>query len=288
VEAIRESLIEAVIAGASEVIRTKLAGAVQANYKDSTELVTAADHASDAAMRKVLESRLRAIDPAITLMLEESGGAPVPGPKEVGGDPIDGTNPFACGASTYSIQAHYLEHDVPQIGVIFQPEVFLPLAEELNCVGRLTWAVRGEGVFTRRSMWTGWGFDQSADQPFKRRSYPPTKRFVSCIPVSARMKPEEREQVRRILESDLVSVTTGVGGAGANVMLIVFGGQQVYANFGAGLDLDLIPPQVIAEETGLTVWGTDRKPPRWTTRKQPVLFAPNAGVAERFLAAAGF
>jgi hypothetical protein len=40
---------------------------------------------------------------------------------------------------------------------------------------------------------------------------------------------------------------TGTGGAGGNVMMATLGGQHVYAN-GAGDDLDLIPPQVIAEE----------------------------------------
>lgn len=61
-----------------------------------------------------------------------------------------------------------------------------------------------------------------------------------------------------------------------------------YENFGAGEDLDLIPPQVIAEEAGLTVWGTDRKPPVWKIRKQPMVVAPSGEITERFLAAAGF
>ena len=60
----------------------------------------------------------------------------------------------------------------------------------------------------------------------------------------------------------------------------------VYANFGAGEDLDLIPPQVIAHEAGLTVWGLDRKLPVWHVRKQPFIVAPNDEIAERFLQAA--
>ena len=69
-------------------------------------------------------------------------------------------------------------------------------------------------------------------------------------------------------------------------MMVLFGGQHVYANFGAGEDLDLIPPQVIAIEAGLTVWGVDRKPPVWHVRKQPFVIAPNEEIAERFLRAA--
>ncbi len=71
------------------------------------------------------------------------------------------------------------------------------------------------------------------------------------------------------------------------MMLALFGGQHVYANLGAGEELDLAPPQVIAEEAGMTVWGTDRTPPRWTVRKQPCVFAPSDEIAEKFLQAAG-
>src|SRR5579871_3407965 len=133
-------------------------------------------------MRRILESRLPEIDPAISIMLEESGGAPVPGPKEVGADPLDGTNHFACGGCWYSVQAHYLEDGVPKIGVVFQPEVFLPLDEDARCIGRLTWAIRGEGAFSRRSQLSDKGFELSAPRVLKRKQYTETKRFVACVP----------------------------------------------------------------------------------------------------------
>ena len=287
-EQIRRVLADAVIAGAAEVLRVKTSGQLAASYKDATELVTAADQASDAAIRQVLESRLPSIDPEITIVLEESGGAALPGRKEVGADPLDGTNPFACGASSYSIQAHYLEDGSPVIGVLFQPELFLPLDPVEGCTGRLTWAIHGEGAFQQRSRYADGHFEFGSQRAVRRNSYPETRRFVSCIPLTARMKPDEKERVLRILESGLISVSTGVGGAGANIMMTIFGGQQVYANFGAGLDLDLIPPQVIAEEAGLTVWNINRERPHWTTRKQPVIVAPNARVAELFLSAARY
>lgn len=285
---IRDVITAAVVAGAAEVIRIKRSGELNASYKDATELVTSADQASDAAIRQILEARVPAIDPSISLVLEESGGAAQPGRREVGADPLDGTNHFACGGTWYAVQGHYLEDGVPLIGVVFQPEVFVPSDEDDGCQGRLSWATRGEGAFTRRSRLSANGFELGPPRPIERKRFPETQRFVACIPQSARMTPEERERVRRILDSGLVAVTTGVGSAGANIMLTIFGGQQVYANFGAGLDLDLIPPQVIAEEAGLTVWGTDRKSPRWLSRKQPVIVAPSPGVAELFLRAAGF
>jgi photosystem II stability/assembly factor-like uncharacterized protein len=60
------------------------------------------------------------------------------------------------------------------------------------------------------------------------------------------MTPAERDRTKKVYDSGIISSTTGTGGAGGNVMMTILGGQHVYANFGAGEDLDLIPPQVIA------------------------------------------
>ena len=128
---------------------------------------------------------------------------------------------------------------------------------------------------------------RSQAQTLKATPRPTTRNFVSCVPLSTKMAKEEWNCARRVIESGLVSATTGVGGAGGNVMLALFGGQHVYANLGASEELDLAPPQVIAEEAGMTVWGADRKSPVWTVRKQPCVFAPTDEIAERFLAAAG-
>ena len=56
----------AVLAGAREVIATRLAGKVEASYKDEKELVTTADQKSDAAILAVFQERLPAIDPEIS------------------------------------------------------------------------------------------------------------------------------------------------------------------------------------------------------------------------------
>ena len=285
---IRDVLFDAVLSGALEVIQVKRSGEWNAAARDATELVTTADQLSDAAILSVFHARLPQIDSEISFYLEESGHHGLSSAKEVGADPLDGTNHFICAGTSYSVQAHYVEDGVPQIGVVFQPEVFLPLEETDRCLGRIVSAIRGEGAFMQRSEFAVDHFELNASRQVHRKLAPETKRFVACIPVSARMLPDERDRVRSIIGSDIVSVTTGVGGAGGNVMLTVFGGQQVYANFGAGLDLDLIPPQVIAVEAGLTVWGIDRKAPLWHVRKQPFLVAPSPQIAELFLAAAGY
>jgi len=284
---IQDVLIAAVLSGAREILIARRAGNVEASYKDAKELVTTADRNSDAAILAVFQSRLHAIDAEISFHLEESGVTGTAGAKIAGADPLDGTNHFAAGGTSYSVMAHYVEDGVPLIGVVFQPEVFVPLAETENCVGRLVYAVRGRGAFVRRSEFRADAFHLGEPRRAMRRSDQQTRTFVACVPFGSKMDAEGRERAARVYASGIIAATTGVGGAGGNVMLSIFGGQHVYANFGAGEDLDLIPPQVIALEAGLTVWGLDRTPPVWNVRKQPFVVAPNPEIAERFLQAAG-
>ena len=88
-------LTDAVVAGARAVVYERLHGQVAARYKTAAELVTNADDASDRAMRAVLEPRLAAIDPSISLRLEESGSSGDQARRHVGADPLDGTSHFA-------------------------------------------------------------------------------------------------------------------------------------------------------------------------------------------------
>lgn len=286
IDGILDVLTQACLAGAREVLAVRRSGEVSARYKDAKELVTDADHRSDEAIRTLFASSLPAMDDSITFTLEESGSSGPRGARWVGADPLDGTSHFACGGHFYAVQAHYVENGVPQAGVVFQPEAYLPLAETPRCIGRISYAVRGSGAFFESTEYTGDGFLRTRRRALQKPVQPAAKSFVCCVPFSTKMTPEEKSRALRVIESGLIAVTTGLGGAGANVMMTLFGGQQVYANFGAGEDLDLIPPQVIAEEAGMTVWGMDRQPPQWHQKKQPFLVAPNAAIAEAVLQAA--
>lgn len=285
---IADVLIQAVLAGGAQVLDARRTGSIDAMYKDATELVTEADQRSDTAMANVFSSQLQRIDSSISFRLEESGLSGAEGTHWVGADPLDGTNHFAAGGAFYSVQAHYVEDGIPLVGVVFQPEIYLPFSESAQCLGRLAYAIRLQGAQTERTEFTGHGFIRGTARKIEKPPLVKTRNYVSCVPVSTKMNDSERQRAQRVIESGIVSSSTGVGGAGGNIMLAAFGGQHVYANFGAGEDLDLIPPQVIAEEAGLTVWGTDRKSPVWKIRKQPVVVAPADQIAERFLVAAGF
>jgi len=286
-EKILAVLVRAVVAGAAAVIGVRRSGELRTWLKTARELVTAADESSDAAILSVFRTELTAIDPTISFHLEESGRRGDGDSKWAGADPLDGTNHFACGGNLYAVQAHYVEAGLPLAGVVFQPEVYLPLSESPAPVGRLAAATRGSGATVRRSRFVHGQFRLGAARPIERMQLPEPSGYVACVPFSGKMSDGERQIVRRVQESGLIAVTTGAGGAAANVMMAIFGGHHVYANFGAGEDLDLIPAQVIAIESGLTVWGTDRRPPVWNARKQPFIVAPDPGTAEKFLTAAG-
>jgi 3'-phosphoadenosine 5'-phosphosulfate (PAPS) 3'-phosphatase len=284
---IQDVLAEAVLAGAAEVVRTRRSGAIDARFKDASELITEADTRSDAAMLAVFNARREALDPSISLRLEESGVVGEPGVRRIGADPLDGTSHFASGGNLYSVQAVYIEDGVPTVAVIFQPELYLPLSETPRCSGRFVSAIRGKGALVRRTEFREDGFHLEAARPVRVAPEGGRRTIVACVPITSKMKPDERALAQNVYASGIVGAMTGTGNAGGNVMMIVFGGQDVYANFGAGEELDLAPPQVIAEEVGLTVWGLDRRPPVWHVRKQPFVVARSPEMAERFLSAAG-
>lgn len=284
---IRDILLDAVLAGGVEILTVQRRGRVAAQYKDATEIVTEADRASDAAILAIFQQRFPAIDPSISFHLEESGVTGTPGRRRVGADPLDGTAHFAAGGNLYSVQAHYIEDGVPLVGVILQPEVFVPLDVSGRPLGRLVSAIQGQGAVVRRTEFDGDRFQLSDARPVVKKPLPKTRTFIGCVPMTGKMSPAERALARNVHDSGMLGGMTGTGGAAGNILMMVFGGQQIYCNFGAGDDLDLAPGQVIAEEAGLTVWAPDRRPPVWHVRKQPVIVAPDAEVAELFLKAAG-
>ena len=138
-----EILSSAVMCGAAEVLASRQEGRLEISYKESDELVTIADRRSDAVIRSIFEAQLPALLPGISFHLEESGGPDILTSRRAGADPLDGTDHFAAGGNSYCIQAYYVEDGVPRIGVILQPEVFLPLAESTECIGRLVYATKG-------------------------------------------------------------------------------------------------------------------------------------------------
>src|SRR5688572_27442911 len=108
-ERMRSVLIDAVVAGASQVLDVRGDVVNTRRYKANRELVTLADERSDAAMSAVFAARLVRVAPGVGWHLEEWGRRhAVDAAAWVGGDPLDGTHPFASGGTQYCVQAHYL------------------------------------------------------------------------------------------------------------------------------------------------------------------------------------
>jgi fructose-1,6-bisphosphatase/inositol monophosphatase family enzyme len=103
------------------------------------------------------------------------------------------------------------------------------------------------------------------------------------VSISVKMTPEERGRAIRLLGDPIVGATAGTGSAGGNILMAVFGGLDLYVNFGAGNELDIAPGQVIAQEAGLAVRTVGGRPPIWDRFKQPVVVAPSAALADRVL-----
>lgn len=287
-ERMRKVLNDAVVAGASEILDVRGDGSTTRRYKANHELVTLADERSDAAMSAVFAERLARVAPNVGWHLEESGRRyAADAAAWVGADPLDGTHPFASGGTQYCVQAHYLEAGVPLVGVVFQPEIHLPLDRRSGAVGRLAWAIRGGGAFVQRSTYRRRSFTLGRAQAIAVRPRRPPRAMTACVSIGVKMTPDERGRAIRLLSDPLVGATAGTGSAGGNILMAVFGGLDLYVNFGAGNELDIAPGQVIAQEAGLAVRTVGGRPPVWDRWKQPVVVAPSAALADRVLRIGG-
>ena len=176
---------------------------------------------------------------------------------------------------------------MPLVGVIFQPEVHLPLDGRSGAIGRLVWAIRGGGAFVQRSTWRRRSFTLGRSRAIAVRPRRPPRALTACVSIGVKMTPDERARAIRLLSDPIVGATAGTGSAGGNILMAVFGGLDLYVNFGAGNELDIAPGQVIAQEVGLAVRTVGRCPPVWDRWKQPVVVAPSAALADRVLRIGG-
>jgi 3'-phosphoadenosine 5'-phosphosulfate (PAPS) 3'-phosphatase len=197
-EEILNVLTSAVTLGGAQKLDVRRHRTVDAEYKTTKELVTTADKKSDAAILSVFLARLPGIDPAISFELEESGPFGRASNKRVGADPLDGTNHFAAGGNLYSVQAHYLEEGLPLVGVVFQPEAYLPLEETNQCVGRIAFAIHGQETYMRRSLYKDPGFEFGDARPLTKQHLVKTQSYVACVPLSTKMSFRERECAVRV------------------------------------------------------------------------------------------
>jgi myo-inositol-1(or 4)-monophosphatase len=105
---------------------------VTVKYKGEIDLITEADHASEALILK----RIRSAYPDYAILSEESGASANASPKIWIADPLDGTTNFAHGLPIFSVTLALMVNDLIEVGATYDP-----IYDELYT------AQRGQGAY---------------------------------------------------------------------------------------------------------------------------------------------
>jgi len=107
----------ATVREAGAVLRDYYRSGVTIKYKGEIDLITEADHASEAL---ILE-RIRAAYPDCAILSEESGASANTSPYVWIADPLDGTTNFAHGLPIFSVTLALMVNDVIEVGATYDP-----------------------------------------------------------------------------------------------------------------------------------------------------------------------
>src|SRR5512143_333386 len=102
---------------AGNVLRDYYRSGVTVKYKGEIDLITEADHASEA----LILSRIRSVYPDCAILSEESGASANTSSAVWIADPLDGTTNFAHGLPIFSVTMALLVNDVIEVGVTYDP-----------------------------------------------------------------------------------------------------------------------------------------------------------------------
>ncbi len=114
------------------LLRDYYRNGVTVKYKGEIDLITEADHASEA----LILNRIRSTYPACAILSEESGASANSSPYMWIADPLDGTTNFAHGLPIFSVTLALVVDDVIEVGVTYNP-----IYDELYT------AQRGQGAY---------------------------------------------------------------------------------------------------------------------------------------------
>ncbi len=122
----------ATVREAGAVLRDYYRNGVTVKYKGEIDLITEADHASEALILK----RIRSAYPDCAILAEESGASANSSPYMWIADPLDGTTNFAHGLPIFSVTLALLVNGAIEIGATYDP-----IYDELYT------AQRGQGAY---------------------------------------------------------------------------------------------------------------------------------------------
>ena len=149
-------------------------------------------------------------------------------------DPIDGTRGFARKNGEFSVMIGFVEKGVIGVGVVAQP-----------AVGRLTYAVRGQGC---------WRLDGDSTTPQRCQVTPIAESAKSTLTQSRSRDPNRRSRwVEAIGPARIVESYS----AGIKLALIARGEADIYLNtYEAFHDWDICAGHILVSEAGGQVTGT--------------------------------
>jgi myo-inositol-1(or 4)-monophosphatase len=122
----------ATVQEAGAVLRDFYRTGVTVKYKGEIDLITEADHASEA----LILNRIRSAYPDCAILAEESGASANSSPYVWIADPLDGTTNFAHGLPIFSVTVALLVNGVIEVGATYDP-----IYDELYT------AQRGQGAY---------------------------------------------------------------------------------------------------------------------------------------------
>jgi myo-inositol-1(or 4)-monophosphatase len=107
----------ATVREAGAVLRDYYRSGVTVKYKGEIDLITEADHASEA----LILNRIRSAYPDCAILAEESGASASPSAALWIADPLDGTTNFAHGLPIFSVTLALMVNGVLEVGATYDP-----------------------------------------------------------------------------------------------------------------------------------------------------------------------
>lgn len=201
---------------------------------------------ADAESQELILQFLRRAFPGDALCAEEETptlkGVPHVGPRLWIIDPIDGTRGFARKNGEFSVMVAFVDAGQPAVGVVLEP-----------ARGRLTYAVRGGGCWTR----------DGGGEP-KRCHVSPTTELTASTLIQSRSRDPgvPSGQVEALKPAKVIEVYS----AGLKLVLVARGEGDVYVNrYLAFHDWDICAGHILVTESGGTVTGLNGEEIKYNT-----------------------
>ena len=226
---------------AGEVIMSIYETDFDITQKSDSSPVTEADEKAEAL---ILEA-LRAIDPDLVLMAEESvaaGHTPEHGDRFALIDPLDGTKEFVNKRGEFTVNIAIIEHGTPVMGVVYAPAL--------------------ERLFVAEDRFTAWEAPAQPGAPVPNESARKLLRIrktpdagITAIASKSHRSEETNSFLNLFNVADIISA-----GSSLKFCLVAAGEADLYPRHGRTMEWDTAAGQAVAEAAGARVTTVDLEP----------------------------